>query len=266
LLSTQVGIIVDSGSSRTVIDLMVRVVAATCQPMAVDSSGVAFTGEMAAVQKQTGWVGYSLSVPVWVKYPCTPVQDLVLNYVFAGLSVAASSAGPNGIVYNAEPGGLDNQGMPSGAMLGSMAADAIVDVKLTLDNPFAAHRPGHDAAVNKDKRDYANAPGAQELWDAGYQPVLMQGKTMAMIDERALTATISMAAFNLNSGTGGAAVYMWVKRGSAEPAITEFAISTSEEVRLASSLPACRPAPERRNKGVRVRVPPETEWEGPSRN
>jgi len=225
----QLAIMVDSGSSRTVIDLMVRVVPAACQPMAVNASLAPLTGEVKAVEKQMGWVGYSLAVPVWVSYDCMPVQDLVLNYVFASLSVEASSAGPNGIVYNSEPGGLDNQGMPPGAMLGSMAMDAIVDVRLSLDNPFSAHRPGHDAAVNKLNRDYANAPGAQELWDDGFRPVLMQGKTMSMIDERALSATISMAAFNLNTGTGGAAVYMWVKRGSSEPAITEFTISTTEE-------------------------------------
>jgi len=224
----QVAIVVDSGSSRTVIDMMVRVIPAACQPMPVNTSGVAYMGEMKAREMKMGWVGYGLSVPIWVASPCS-APDIVLNYVFASLSVEASSASANGIVYNSEPGGLDSQGMPMGAMLGSMAMDAIVDVRLTLDNPFSAHRPGHDAAVNKANRDYTNAPGAQALWDDGYRPVLMQGKTLADLDERALSATISFAAFNMNSGTGGAAVYMWVKRGSAEPAITEFAISTTEE-------------------------------------
>mmetsp|Transcript_70221 Transcript_70221/g.146342 ORF Transcript_70221/g.146342 Transcript_70221/m.146342 type:complete len:903 (-) Transcript_70221:2273-4981(-) len=223
----QLAVIVMSGSSDTVVDFMIRVVPAECQPMNVDRHEMALMGERAARDKVIGWVGYTLSADVWVKNPC-PGPNLVLNYVFAGLSVEASSSGPNGVVYNEVVGGYDHQGMPPGAMLGSMALNAIVDVKLSYDNPFDAHRPGHDAAVNKANRDYTNAPQAEQLWADGYRPVLMQGKNMGMIKERAIPATISMAAFNMNSGTGGAAVYMWIKRGGNEPAITEFAISTNE--------------------------------------
>jgi hypothetical protein len=121
---------------------------------------------------------------------------------------------------------LNNQGLPPGAALQSTAPNAIVDIRLSFDNPFAAHRPQHDAAVGKMQRDYTSAPDAKELWAAGYRPVYRTGASGLNVN--ALQDTISLQAFDFNSGTGGAAVYMWVRRSSTEGAVTEVNISTSK--------------------------------------
>jgi hypothetical protein len=215
-----------SGCSKTVIDFMVQIVAAAspipsiCNLSAADDVGY---------NKLMGWVGYFMSVPICVS-ATSPTSNIVLNYVFSGLSVEASSLGVNAagetgvVTYSA--GELNGQGLPEGAFLYSSAPNAIVDIAFTYDNPFDAHRPGHDWAVNKLQRDYANAPGAQQLWDSGYRPVIRSGKSFSDIDTNRLSSTLSFGAFDFNSGTGGAAVYMWLKRSSTEAAITNLNLST----------------------------------------
>jgi hypothetical protein len=127
--------------------------------------------------------------------------------------------------YN--PIDLNNQGLPPGAALVSSAHNAIVDIRISFDNPFSAHRPQHDAAVGKMQRDYASAPMARELWAAGYRPVYRTGGSG--LNENALEDTIAHQAFDFNSGTGGAAVYMWVRRSDVEAAVTDINISTTKD-------------------------------------
>jgi len=122
---------------------------------------------------------------------------------------------------------LNHQGLPPGAMLYSTAEGAVVDLQVTYDNPFVSHRPQHDAAVSKQNRDYVNAPGAVDLWNRGYRPVNISGATGLNVN--ALTDTLYKQAFNLNSGTGGASVYLWALRAPNMPAITEIEISTSAQ-------------------------------------
>jgi hypothetical protein len=212
-----------SGCSKIIIDFMVQITSATvptiCNLSATDDVGY---------MKINGWVGYYMTVPICIS-ALAPTSNVVLNYVYAGLSVEASSLGnapgqPGVVVYS--PGELNGQGLPPGAFIYSSAPNAIVDITFSFDNPFDAHRPGHDWAVEKLQRDYVNAPGAQQLWDSGYRPVFRSGKSFSDIDITRLSSTLSYGAFDFNSGTGGAAVYMWIKRSSTEAAITDLNMST----------------------------------------
>jgi len=96
--------------------------------------------------------------------------------------------------------------------------DAITDLMITYDNPFEAHRPQHEWAMNKMARDYVNHPNSVQAAQLGF----------TRID------------FNLNSGVGGASVYLWYKRydptAGVKPgeeahveAITHLNVSTSPE-------------------------------------
>ena len=223
-----------SGCSKTIVDLMVQVTTAKvpkiCNLSATENVGY---------NKMMGWVGFYMSVPICVS-AAFPSSNVILNYVYAGLSVDATSLGVNAAgqtgVITYSSGSLNDQGLPQGAFLYSSAPNAIVDITFSFDNPFGAHRPGHDWAVDKLQRDYVNAPGAQELWNSGYRPVYRAGKSEADIDTTRLSSTLSFGAFNFNSGTGGAYVYMWLKRSSTEPAITNINMSTcAEEEKLLAS-------------------------------
>ncbi len=215
-----------SGCSKTIIDFMVQVVPPSSP---IPSICNLTSNDDVGYNKLVGWVGYFMYVPICVS-AASPTSNVVLNYVFSGLSVEATSLGVNAagetgvVTYSA--GELNGQGLPDGAFLYSSAPNAIVDIAFTYDNPFDAHRPGHDWAVNKLQRDYANAPGAQQLWDSGYRPVYRFGKSISDIDTTRLPSTLSYGAFDFNSGTGGAAVYMWLKRSSTDPAITNLNLST----------------------------------------
>mmetsp|Transcript_26208 Transcript_26208/g.64711 ORF Transcript_26208/g.64711 Transcript_26208/m.64711 type:complete len:915 (-) Transcript_26208:860-3604(-) len=220
----QVAVVIFSNSSKTIVDFMVRAVAPTGMPMANGAD---------LKEMVNGWVGFKVGHPQTISLSVRdPNGDrLVLNYVFAGLNVAASSVAKNaqgintGITYS--PLELNHQGLPPGARVYSTAVHGISDIKISFDNPFEAHRPQHNAAVNKIQRDYTNAPNADELWAMGYRPVNMTGATGLNVN--ALADTISKTAFNLNSGTGGAAVYLWVLRSSTEACVTEIMVSTSPE-------------------------------------
>ena len=96
--------------------------------------------------------------------------------------------------------------------------DAITDLMITYDNPFEAHRPQHEWAMSKLARDYVNHPNSAQAAQLGF----------TRID------------FNLNSGVGGASVYLWYKRydptAGTRPgeealveAITHLNVSTSSE-------------------------------------
>jgi len=214
----QVAVKVFSNGTKTIVDFMVRVVdAAPSMPVAAGAG---------LLEEVDGWVGFKVGVPAMINLVVTdPQMDrLVLNYVFSGLRVAASTAaGGGGLVYS--PMELSHQGLPPGALLYSTAEGAIVDVQVTYDNPYVSHRPQHDAAVSKQNREYVGAPGAKELWDRGYRPVNKTGGSGLNVD--ALADTLYKQAFNLNSGTGGASVYLWVLRATDQPAITEMEVSTS---------------------------------------
>ena len=213
-----------SGCSKSVIDFMVQVTSASvpvvCNLSATDDVGY---------KNINGWVGYYLTVPICIT-AASPTSNVILDYVYASLTVDATSLGVNAagetgvVVYS--PAELNDQGLPPGAFIYSSAPNAIVDITFSFDNPFSAHRPGHDWAVEKLQRDYVNAPGAQQLWDSGYRPVFRAGKSIADIDTTRLSSTLSYGAFDFNSGTGGAAVYMWLKRSSTDAAITDLSIST----------------------------------------
>ena len=234
----------------TIIDFMVHVVPNGenndgHMPQPVTDTGVAYPHSgcdadhshcQFAYEEKFGWVGFGLSASMAVDNTARG-KPLVLNYVFAGLAVEGSSADPSadtGVHYS--PSELSHQGMPAGAKLFSTATDAVVEIAISFDNPFSSHRPGHDAAMNKEKLDYAFAPRAKELWDAGFRPVLKANHGIDLIKYAALDTTISLAAFDLNVGTGGAAVYLWLRKSSTEKAVTELAIShcPSEENALAS--------------------------------
>jgi len=214
----------------TVIDFMVRVVPNGANndgrmPVPVNSAGALFTGDARARETKFGWVGYKMSAHVRIDNPRNNM--LVLNYVFAGLTVeGSSSAQPGAVQYSMSE--MSHQGLPSGAHLFSTGVGAVSEMAVSFDNPFAAHRPGHDAAMNKEKFDYTSAPGAKALWDDGYRPVLKPRHAMDLIKPTAIDSTISLAAFDMNAGTGGAAVYLWLKRSNTEPAVTELAISHCE--------------------------------------
>jgi len=239
----QAALRVDSCSSRpdyatlgvicrggTIIDFMVRVVANGANndgkmPVPVNSVGQQYMGEHRVRETKFGWVGYKMEAHVRINNPRG--NKVVLNYVFAGLTVEGSSAESGAVQYSASE--LSHQGLPAGAKLYSTAEGAVVEVAITFDNPFAAHRPGHDAAMNKDKLDYASAPGAKDLWDKGFRPVLKPRHQLSAINPVAIDSTISFAAFDMNTGTGGAAVYLWLRRSNTEAAITELAISHCED-------------------------------------
>jgi len=109
--------------------------------------------------------------------------------------------------------------MPPGARFSLVQPDAITDLLITYDNPFSAHRPGHEHAVDRVARDFANHPGAEQAAQMGFE----------RIDA------------NLNSGNGGASVYLWFRRydpasnRTDQEAITHINISASseDEARLA---------------------------------
>ena len=89
---------------------------------------------------------------------------------------------------------------------------AITDLMITYDNPFEAHRPQHEFAVNKLNRDYVDHPNSVQAASLGF----------TRID------------FNLNFGVGGAAVYLWYKKydgnetnKAGQQAITHINVSTS---------------------------------------
>jgi len=82
--------------------------------------------------------------------------------------------------------------------------------------------------MNKDKLDFSSAPNAKTLWDKGFRPVLKPRHTIDHIRPEAIDSTISLAAFDMNAGTGGAAVYLWLRRDPLEAAVTELAISHCE--------------------------------------
>ena len=219
--SYQVAVLVFSNGTKTIVDFMVNAVTPGADmPVAVGSDPL--------MEKVNGWVGYKVGAPMLLNLVVNDPNPnkLVLNYVFSGLRVASSSlAGNGGVVYS--PLELNHQGLPDGASLYSTADNAIVDIKITYDNPFVAHRPQHDAAVSKASREYVNAPGAMELWNMGYRPINMTGSSG--LNPSALGDTLFKQAFNLNSGTGGAAVYMWVLRASNQAAVTEVQVSTSAQ-------------------------------------
>mmetsp|Transcript_21020 Transcript_21020/g.50710 ORF Transcript_21020/g.50710 Transcript_21020/m.50710 type:complete len:1015 (-) Transcript_21020:65-3109(-) len=110
--------------------------------------------------------------------------------------------------------------MPPNAHYSFVQPDAITDLLITYDNPFASHRPGQEHAVDRMARDFANHPGAEQAAQMGYERVDA----------------------NLNSGNGGASVYLWFKRFDAasnntdQAAITHINVSTTgpEEETLAS--------------------------------
>ena len=217
----QVAVLVRSGTSRTLVDFMLHVVPLAGLPAAASMSGAMLHGEESVYASTFGWVGYPVAASLVVANP--DAGDLVLNYVFAGLSMEATSVQSGGVEYSAVE--LNHQGLPDGASLYTIAAGAIVDMLITYDNPSTAHRPGHDAAVNKDKRDFTFAMGAEEAWAAGYRPVLKQGSSIDDINVNAIPDTISHAAFDMNAGTGGAAMYLWLKKSDDMPAITEVRIA-----------------------------------------
>jgi hypothetical protein len=194
-------------------------------PMPVDATGTPYSPPLNGRETHFGWVGYDLAAHVRVDNPRN--RKVVLNYVFAGLSVEGSSASEAGAVqYSTSE--MSHQGMPAGAKLFSTAAGAVVEVAISYDNPFQAHRPGHDAAMNKEKLDFTSAPNAKTLWDKGFRPVLKPRHSMDLIKPVAIDSTISLAAFDMNTGTGGAAVYLWLRRSDTEAAVTELAISHCE--------------------------------------
>ena len=89
---------------------------------------------------------------------------------------------------------------------------AITDLLITYDNPFEAHRPNHEWAMNKLSRDYANHPDSVQAVSLGF----------TRIDH------------NLNAGAGGASVYLWYKtydgnasNAEGQEAITHMNVSTS---------------------------------------
>jgi len=103
--------------------------------------------------------------------------------------------------------------LPENARFSMHQHGAITDLMITYDNPFEAHRPQHEWAVNKLSRDYVNHPNSVQAAQLGF----------TRID------------FNLNSGVGGASVYLWYKtwdpHGPREgmEAITHLNISTTPE-------------------------------------
>eukprot|EP00292_Cryptomonas_paramecium_P002047 CAMPEP_0113684128 /NCGR_PEP_ID=MMETSP0038_2-20120614/13784_1 /TAXON_ID=2898 /ORGANISM="Cryptomonas paramecium" /LENGTH=1026 /DNA_ID=CAMNT_0000603749 /DNA_START=237 /DNA_END=3319 /DNA_ORIENTATION=+ /assembly_acc=CAM_ASM_000170 len=244
-----------SGCSKTIIDMMVRVVTGQV-PTVCNTTELRYS-------KLNGWVGYSMSVPICVQSSLSS-SLLLLNYVFAGLSVEASSLGANAtgdfgvVTYSA--GELSSQGLPAGAQLLSSAPGAIVDLALSFDNPFDAHRPAHDWAVNKLQRDYVNAPRAQALWDAGYRPLYRAGKSVSDLDLTRLTATLSYAAFDLNAGTGGAAVYLWVRRSDWEPAVTSVNLSACADQEQALAAQGFTRLPQNLNEQAESAVPAVYLW------
>ena len=108
--------------------------------------------------------------------------------------------------------------LPEGAHFSMHQAGAITDLMITYDNPFEAHRPQHEWAVNKLKRDYVNHPNSVQATQLGF----------TRLD------------YNLNTGVGGASVYLWFKKY--EPAsskssvgieaITHLNVSTSVQEEL----------------------------------
>ena len=125
----QAAVRVDSCSSRagfnpvcrggTVIDFMVRVVPNGENndgklPMPVDENGASYSPALSGRETHFGWVGYDLAAHVRVDNPRN--KKVVLNYVFAGLSVEGSSASEAGAVqYSTSE--MSHQGMPAGAQL-----------------------------------------------------------------------------------------------------------------------------------------------------
>jgi hypothetical protein len=212
----------------TIIDFMVHVVPNDGSlPRPVDALGNAYTpgGALSVREELFGWVGYKMAAPVRINNPRG--NKVVLNYVFASLGVEGSSAETGAVQYSVTE--RNHQGLPVGAQLYATGTGAVVEVAISFDNPFAAHRPGHDAAMNKEKLDYSSAPKAKELWEGGFRPVIKPRHSISSINPVALDSTISLAAFDLNAGTGGAAVYLWLRKSDTEPAITELAISHCEE-------------------------------------
>ncbi|KAJ1496231.1 hypothetical protein T484DRAFT_1874597, partial [Baffinella frigidus] len=74
--------------------------------------------------------------------------------------------------------------------------------------------------MNKQQRDFTFA-----AWGMGYRPVLKQGASLSAINPAAIPDTVSLAAFDMNVGTGGAATFLWVKRSSEMAAVTEVRIA-----------------------------------------
>jgi len=105
--------------------------------------------------------------------------------------------------------------LPRGAHFSMHQEGAITDLLITYDNPFEAHRPQHEWAVNKLKRDYVNHPNSVQAAQLGFTRV----------------------DFNLNSGVGGASVYLWFKKydpassntSHGMEAITHLNVSTSAQ-------------------------------------
>jgi hypothetical protein len=215
----------------TIIDFMVHVVPNGVGndgrlPVPVNAAGSQYTTPEERVREENfGWVGYKMAAHVRINN--LRASKVVLNYVFASLAVEGSSAESGAVQYSTSE--LNHQGLPAGAQLFATATGAVVEVAISYDNPFAAHRPAHDAAMNKDKLDYAGAPGAKDLWDKGFRPVIKPRHSISSINPVALDSTISTAAFDLNAGTGGAAVYLWLRRSDTESAVTEMAISHCEQ-------------------------------------
>jgi len=106
--------------------------------------------------------------------------------------------------------------LPNGTRFDSYQRDAIAELMITYDNPFESHRPGHEWAVARGQRDYAGMPRAEQAVKMGFVRVPQ----------------------NLNSGVGGASVYLWYRKYDSlrpgDEAITDIRASESadEEARL----------------------------------
>ena len=111
---------------------------------------------------------------------------------------------------------IDFGPLPDGTQFASFEQDAIAELMITFDNPFSSHRPGHEWAVARGQREYTGMPGAAEASMLNFTRIPQ----------------------NLNSGVGGASVYLWYRRYSGlkegEEAITDIKVSASaaDEERL----------------------------------
>ena len=106
--------------------------------------------------------------------------------------------------------------LPKNVRFSMRQTDAITNLMLTYDNPFESHRPNHEWTFSKLSREYVNHPSSLQAAQLGF----------TRID------------FNLNSGVGGASVYLWFKRydpagpPEGKEAITHLNISTNAQEEL----------------------------------
>jgi len=195
-------------NASVLIDLWVKIVP--------DALPIA-AGDEQYIQHVDGWVGFSISTPVTVRNAV--MSPLILNYVFSNLTVEATRT------YKADQAqqvaGMPSNGLPPGASLASTYTDAIVDIKLVCDNPPAKSK------FNSQSYQFVNAPGAIQLWNLGYQPILKNGSyTMSDIHPNALSSSLEIAAHNLINN-GSLFVSLWVKKSSTDPAVTEMFATNS---------------------------------------